>query len=216
MTEDTTNAVQNKLKKIANNLHSQCSISKNVNVYITATGGAPGKLQDNPKLHKTGVPLRTKVNGKINQQKKWQRSLRISYVRTWRHFRSIYGDRLLLGYELCIQLHGVLGEGTFLLVISSSNSILAVRRWRMGPLDPWCWGPWRILQCWKPNTPDNSTWAPVCDWQDRVPRRPHHPRRLPDHRPLHKTFRQAPVFTQRLLTSVIYIESYPIRSECES
>jgi len=30
MTDDTTNAVQNKVKKIANNLHSKCSISKNV------------------------------------------------------------------------------------------------------------------------------------------------------------------------------------------
>jgi len=68
----------------------------------------------------------------------------------------------------------------------------------MGPMDPWCWGPRRILQCWKLNTPEHST----CDWQDRVPRRPHHdPRRLLDHRPLHKTYRQAPVFTQRLFTS---------------
>jgi len=36
---------------------------------MTATGGSPGKLHDNPKLHKTGVPLRTIVKDKITQQK---------------------------------------------------------------------------------------------------------------------------------------------------
>jgi len=73
MTEDTTNAVQNKLKTIANNLHSNLhskgSISKNVKVYMKATGGCHGELHDNPKLHKTGVPLRTSVNDRITQAK---------------------------------------------------------------------------------------------------------------------------------------------------
>jgi len=31
---------------------------------MTTTGGAAGKLQGNPKQHKTGVPLRTIVNGR--------------------------------------------------------------------------------------------------------------------------------------------------------
>jgi len=212
MTEDTTNAVQNKLKNIANNLHSQGSISKNVNVYFTATGEAPGKLHDNPKLHKTGVPLRTKVNGRITQQKndrdRWE------LVACARDVTSVLYTAIgsHLGMNYASTYMGSWEKELF----SSSNSLLAVRRWRMGPVDLWCWGPRRILQCWKPNTPENSTWASVCDWQDKVPRRPYHPRRLPDHRPLHKTFRQAPVFTQRLLTSGIYNKSYPIRSECES
>jgi len=82
MTEDTTNAVQSKIKKIANKLQSKGYISKNLKVYITATEGAPEKLKDNPKLHKTGITLRTIVKGRITQQKKWQRSLRMSCVRT--------------------------------------------------------------------------------------------------------------------------------------
>jgi len=45
MTDDTTNAVQNKVKTIANNLYSKGFISKNVKGYMTTTGGAAGKLQ---------------------------------------------------------------------------------------------------------------------------------------------------------------------------
>jgi len=70
MTDDYTNAVQKKVKKIANNLHSKGSISKNVKGYMTTTGGAAGKLQGNPKLHNTGVPLRNIVNGRNHPPEK--------------------------------------------------------------------------------------------------------------------------------------------------
>ena len=66
---DNTNTVQNKVNKIATTLCSKESISANVIGYITTTGGTSGKLQGNPKLHKTGS-LRTIENGHNHPMKK--------------------------------------------------------------------------------------------------------------------------------------------------
>ena len=62
--------VQNKVNKVASNLCARGSISKNVKGYMTSSGGTSGKLQGNPKLHKTGVPLRTIVNGRNHPTEK--------------------------------------------------------------------------------------------------------------------------------------------------
>ena len=61
---DQTRAVQAKVKNLAQNMHKRGIIGKHQLRYMIASNPQPGRLQGNPKLHKTGHPLRTIVSGR--------------------------------------------------------------------------------------------------------------------------------------------------------
>jgi polyhydroxyalkanoate synthesis regulator phasin len=65
--EDRTKTIENKVKKMADDMRKKGSISKDLKGFLTSSGGTSGKLQGNPKLHKT---LRTIVNGRNHPTEK--------------------------------------------------------------------------------------------------------------------------------------------------
>lgn len=73
MTEDSSNTVQNWVKDIASNLHSQFSTFKNVSGYISTTGGASGELQSNPNTAEDRGPTTiVTINGRNHlTEKRW-------------------------------------------------------------------------------------------------------------------------------------------------
>ncbi|XP_052212044.1 uncharacterized protein LOC127831095 [Dreissena polymorpha] len=70
VTDDKTKSVQNKVKKVVDNLYKKGSIDSDLRQYMTGNDGTSGKLQGNPKLHKPGMPLRTIVNGRSHPTEK--------------------------------------------------------------------------------------------------------------------------------------------------
>jgi hypothetical protein len=61
--EDLTTNIENKIKKNVEGMYKRNVITKEMNGYLIPKGSQPGKVQANPKIHKTNHPLRTIVNG---------------------------------------------------------------------------------------------------------------------------------------------------------
>ena len=61
--EDLTTKIENKIKKNVEGMYKRNVITKEMNGYLIPKGSQPGKVQANPKIHKTNHPLRTIVNG---------------------------------------------------------------------------------------------------------------------------------------------------------
>ena len=61
---DQTNLVHKKVKILADKLLKKGYIGKHLNKYLIPTRPRPGYLQENPKLHKEGHPLRAIVSGR--------------------------------------------------------------------------------------------------------------------------------------------------------
>lgn len=60
---DLTRKIENKVKKLANDMFKRGSITREMKQYLVNSDVKFGKLQANPKIHKNDVPLRTIVNG---------------------------------------------------------------------------------------------------------------------------------------------------------
>jgi hypothetical protein len=54
--------IENKVKKLANEMFKRRSITKDMKHYLVNSDVKFGKLQVNPKMYKSGIPLRTIVN----------------------------------------------------------------------------------------------------------------------------------------------------------
>ena len=61
--EDLTTKIENKIKKNVEGMYKRNVITKEMKGYLIPKGSQPGKVQANPKIHKTNHPLRTIVNG---------------------------------------------------------------------------------------------------------------------------------------------------------
>jgi hypothetical protein len=61
--EDLTTKIENKIKKNVEGMYKRNVITKEMKGYLIPKGSQPGKVQANPKFHKTNHPLRTIVNG---------------------------------------------------------------------------------------------------------------------------------------------------------
>jgi hypothetical protein len=59
---DLMRKIKNKVKKLANEMFKRRSITKDMKHYLVNSDVKFGKLQANPKMHKSGIPLRTIVN----------------------------------------------------------------------------------------------------------------------------------------------------------
>jgi hypothetical protein len=59
---DLMRKIENKVKKLANEMFKRGSITKDMKHYLVNSDVKFGKLQANPKVHKSGIPLRTIVN----------------------------------------------------------------------------------------------------------------------------------------------------------
>ena len=59
---DLTRKIENKVKKLANEMFKRGSITKDMKHYLVNSDVKFDQLQANPKVHKSGIPLGTIVN----------------------------------------------------------------------------------------------------------------------------------------------------------
>ena len=59
---DLMRKIENKVKKLANEMFKHGFITKDMKHYLVNSDVKLGNLQANPKVHKSGIPLRTIVN----------------------------------------------------------------------------------------------------------------------------------------------------------
>jgi hypothetical protein len=59
---DLMRKIENKVKKLANEMFKQGFITKDMKHHLVNSDVKFGKLQANPKVHTSGIPLRTIVN----------------------------------------------------------------------------------------------------------------------------------------------------------
>ncbi|MES9884726.1 MAG: GIY-YIG nuclease family protein [Sedimenticola sp.] len=61
--EDLTKQINTKVRKLVNRMYKEGSINSDVRHYLLPSTVQPGQLKGNPKIHKSGNPLRTIVSG---------------------------------------------------------------------------------------------------------------------------------------------------------
>ena len=70
VTEDKTKQIENRVHKLVQTMHKNGTITDDLKSYLMPSGGTSGRLQGNPKIHKTNIPLRTIVNGRHHPTEK--------------------------------------------------------------------------------------------------------------------------------------------------
>ena len=70
VTEDKTKQIENRVQKLVQTMHKNGTITDNLKSYLMPSGGTSGRLQGNPKIPKTNIPLRTIVNGRHHPTEK--------------------------------------------------------------------------------------------------------------------------------------------------